>query len=236
MKDSEFTELLNLYLDHEISAADAARLEAEVQSNPNRRRVYQEYCRMQKACKLLAQDFASESTAEAEQKIIAFDEAATRRHTGGKAVYIGGLLAAAACVAVVFVRRSHESNALATAGTPVVVQTATPAPTAAVPTEPAQLVAATATPANHGIERRSADALSLRNAQTNALTINVNAQNDPHFAWIQDVRLTPIQAPTPIDQLRFDATANLRSDNRTYTNTNKPLQSDVPWTAIRFQK
>ena len=63
MKDSEFTELLNLYLDHEISAADAARLEAEVQINPNRRRVYQEYCRMQKACKLLAHDFACESSA-----------------------------------------------------------------------------------------------------------------------------------------------------------------------------
>ena len=30
MKDSEFLELLNLYLDHEISPADAARLEAEV--------------------------------------------------------------------------------------------------------------------------------------------------------------------------------------------------------------
>ena len=30
MKDSEFIELLNLYLDHEISAADAVRIEAEV--------------------------------------------------------------------------------------------------------------------------------------------------------------------------------------------------------------
>ena len=29
MKDSEFLELLNLYLDHEISPADAARLEAD---------------------------------------------------------------------------------------------------------------------------------------------------------------------------------------------------------------
>ena len=39
MNDSEYIELLNLYLDHEISAADAARLEAEVQSNPARRRI-----------------------------------------------------------------------------------------------------------------------------------------------------------------------------------------------------
>ena len=36
MKDNEFIELLNLYLDHEISQEDAARLEAEVQRNPAR--------------------------------------------------------------------------------------------------------------------------------------------------------------------------------------------------------
>jgi len=60
MSEREFIELLNLYLDHEIEAADAARLEAEVRSNPERRRTYLQYCRMQKACALLAEDFASE--------------------------------------------------------------------------------------------------------------------------------------------------------------------------------
>jgi len=70
MKDSEFLELLNLYLDHEIAAADAARLEAEVKDNPDHRRTYLEYCRMQKACTLLAKDFASEP---AEKKVIAFE-------------------------------------------------------------------------------------------------------------------------------------------------------------------
>lgn len=54
MKDREFIELLNLYLDHEISDADAVRLEAEVQANPQRRATYLEYCRIQKACQLLA--------------------------------------------------------------------------------------------------------------------------------------------------------------------------------------
>ena len=53
MKDSEFIELLNLYLDHEISAADAARLEAEVQTHAAHRAMYQNYCRMQKACKMV---------------------------------------------------------------------------------------------------------------------------------------------------------------------------------------
>ena len=60
MNDSEFIELLNLYLDHEITPADAARLEAEVRGNPERRRTYLEYCRMQKACAILAADFAAD--------------------------------------------------------------------------------------------------------------------------------------------------------------------------------
>src|SRR5215510_4333714 len=107
MKDSEFIELLNLYLDHEISAADAARLEAEVQSNPSRRRRYQQYCRMQKACKMLAGDFqATADTAAVDPKVIAFDaEAAAqpRRRSGGYLVALG--TAVAASIAIVFVGR-----------------------------------------------------------------------------------------------------------------------------------
>ena len=61
MKELEFIELLNLYLDHEISPEDAARLEAEVLNNPARRRVYREYCQMQKACKAIAVDFQAEA-------------------------------------------------------------------------------------------------------------------------------------------------------------------------------
>ena len=63
MKDQEFIELLNLYLDHEISPADAARLEAEVQSNLPRRALYNQYCRMQKACTSLGADFRAAGTA-----------------------------------------------------------------------------------------------------------------------------------------------------------------------------
>lgn len=65
MKEGEFLELLNLYLDHEIAPADAARLEAEIRANPARRRTYLQYCRMQKACAMLAADFAAERPAAA---------------------------------------------------------------------------------------------------------------------------------------------------------------------------
>lgn len=69
MNDSEFIELLNLYLDHEITPADAARLEAEVRGNPERRRTYLEYCRMQKACAILAADFAADRPAPRRESV-----------------------------------------------------------------------------------------------------------------------------------------------------------------------
>ena len=50
MKDSRFIELLNLYVDREITPAEAAELEAEVQANEQRRRVYNQYCRIDRAC------------------------------------------------------------------------------------------------------------------------------------------------------------------------------------------
>ena len=52
MKDREFIQLLNLYVDREITADDARRLEIEVASSPERRKVYDQYCRIQKACQL----------------------------------------------------------------------------------------------------------------------------------------------------------------------------------------
>ena len=50
MNDSRFIELLNLYVDQQITAAEATELEAELQENAERRRTYHQYCRKQKAC------------------------------------------------------------------------------------------------------------------------------------------------------------------------------------------
>jgi Putative zinc-finger len=59
MNDREFIELLNLYIDREISPEDALRLEAEVMTRPDRREVYTQYCKMQKACSLVSADFVN---------------------------------------------------------------------------------------------------------------------------------------------------------------------------------
>jgi len=53
MSEREFLELLNLYLDREITPADADRLEREIRADASRHRTYLQYCRMQQAVRLL---------------------------------------------------------------------------------------------------------------------------------------------------------------------------------------
>lgn len=100
MKDSEFIELLNLYLDHEIGSADAARLETEVQQNPERRRLYRQYCAMQKACTELAVQYVDVEVPA--PKIASFSP---RRQA-----WYPAALAAAACLTVFLFIRSREAT------------------------------------------------------------------------------------------------------------------------------
>jgi anti-sigma factor RsiW len=65
MTDQEFLELLNLYVDREISAADAQRLEAAVLASPRRKSIYQQYCKMQKACSMLSNEYSESGEAQA---------------------------------------------------------------------------------------------------------------------------------------------------------------------------
>ena len=133
MKDARFTELLNLYLDHRLSADEAAELEAEVMRNPARRRVYDNYCRMQRACNLL---FESEcenaprslalarSLNEVERKLAAPADARVRRPV----VWLGWSgAAAAACVVVVSVAVVLRSRSPGLTAAPTVAAVASPA-------------------------------------------------------------------------------------------------------------
>jgi hypothetical protein len=136
MKDSRFIELLNLYVDREIAPEDAAALEAEVHRSAARRQLYEQYCRMDRGCTvLLAQNPAAPAPklaaalAAADRKVVEFPE-----HTGGrsKLVLFGGLMAAAAAVAIVFVNRDSTPTAIPSA--PQAQATVAVAPTAPIPT------------------------------------------------------------------------------------------------------
>jgi anti-sigma factor RsiW len=105
MKDNRFIELVNLYVDRQISAEETAELEAELQANPRRRAVYRQYCQLHTATKQVYAGFrahAAEPQAGAQGGRVVRAEFKSRSRLHW-IHYVGGA-AAAACLAVVFVR------------------------------------------------------------------------------------------------------------------------------------
>jgi hypothetical protein len=252
MNDTEFIELLNLYLDHEISAADAARLEAEVQKNPARRRVYQQYCRMQKACKLVAADFETEpedASVATDKKVVAFNPAVAaieaRRKRMGTFYTVGTFAAIAACVAIIFVGQSRKMNVAqpADSAAQAIAQNANAAPI----TNPDAAFVATNNAAPRGlvqVARPGHQMLLVRDpllltgtSQAEAVRVAAVNQANNQLAWIESVQLAPLQPRGPSD-LHFAAT--LRSEGRALGNrtnaTGRQVQQGEEMLMFQFVK
>ncbi len=230
MKDTEFLELLNLYLDHEISAEDAIRLETEVQRSPARHRTYLEYCRMQKACTILAKDFADQP---AQKKILAFEP--RRSAWSGGLFAVGGLAVAAACVALVLVNRAPESNPGSSAGSK-------PSFAASKPVAGQSLDVAASIP-SAGSEKLLGGAIArmvtipVRRGELKPVFVSapmVQSNADTQFEWMQGVQLAPMRS-LPEQNVRLDARSPLQPASRTYT-SGRSVQGTVEMTAFRFQK
>ncbi|MDI1320746.1 MAG: hypothetical protein PSW75_11235 [bacterium] len=135
MKDNRFIDLVNLYIDRQITAAETAELEAEIQSNPRRRAIYQQYCQMHRATTLVYESFRANApetqTAGGEGTIAHFE----RERRTPWSYYAAGL-AAAAGVALVFVqlnaRKAADANLLAKSDSLPAVQVAAAQPHAVV--------------------------------------------------------------------------------------------------------
>jgi hypothetical protein len=146
MKDHRFIELVNLYIDRQISAEETAELEAEIQASPQRRAVYRQYCQLHSATKQVYESFRANAEPQAggpAGRVVTGNF--TRRPRSNWIHYAGGL-AAAACLAVVFVRYNAGSAPAAgglaqTAATPA-VQVATVTPSTPAPGEPRAVAAA----------------------------------------------------------------------------------------------
>lgn len=234
MKDSEFIELLNLYLDHEISAEDAVRLEAEVQSHPQRRRLYQDYCRMQKGCQLLAKDFVTEFAPAADRKLIAFETARPSRPAPG--LYVaGGLMAAAACVAIVFMGRSRGTVTpeQTVGGTAVVAVSAPIAPAVTEEISPNAIIKVEMTPARRANLQRALVQTALESSKpANPEAAFASMEQDKQFAWIRDMRFAPIQNQSD-ETLKFDTRPTLRPDPQAVRNIDS-LQRPREMSAFSF--
>lgn len=106
MKDTRFIELLNLYVDQEISADEAAELEQEIANNPARRRTYDQYCQMHRGCAMLFESTRAQAprhpklvqaaaAADEQERVLAFPaQARARRPVWPRLAWAGGLAAA----------------------------------------------------------------------------------------------------------------------------------------------
>jgi hypothetical protein len=134
MKESKFIELLNLYIDAQISPEEATLLEAEILQNPRRRQIYSQYCRIHRACTIALEQHPAGSEAKPEPgKVVAFKE--PRRARWG---YYAAGMAAAACVTLLAVHSVVRQGVGASTPAAAAVQKApafaktTPAPTSAL--------------------------------------------------------------------------------------------------------
>ena len=133
MKESKFIELLNLYIDQQISPEDVASLEEEILQNPRRRQIYGQYCRMHRACIMALDRYHAPNETEQSPggRVVAFE--APRRTRWG---YYAAGLAAAACVTLVavqaIVRSGGGASSHAVAAVPHAPALAKSVPAAAV--------------------------------------------------------------------------------------------------------
>ncbi len=248
MKDSRFIELLNLYVDQQLTAAEAVELETVIKQDPARRRTYQQYCRMQKGCVQLfeqeCQDAPSTSAlsralAQADKKITASTE--HRAWWSHRAVYASGLAAMAACVAFVLVRQGPPP--VAPMGLPVAAASASEVvAVAAVEPEVIPAVQAVAIPAPEpqaAEQRRLYTVFPVRKfvpVQVVSYKDEAGTQLDqPDFNWMKTVELAPMR-PVVADDLTAEPSANLQESTNVFINNRRPVQGLYEKAAFQFQK
>ena len=215
MKDTKFIELLNLYLDHQISETESAQLEAEIRSNPARYRLYRQYCQMQKGCTLLTEKFCAEAPAKASVA------PAGRSQRSAVAYYYAAGLAAAACVALLVVTRPAGTNAgpALAASNPSDVRPVMPAPARPTVAEPQEMRTVFTTQALAQLEAP---------AEGSAL---FTAAGPTSFDWMNEVRLHPVQSVPVVFESAPD-----RTPERDAFRSRRPFQATVEMTAYQFQK
>jgi hypothetical protein len=245
MKEPRFIELLNLYVDQQLTAPEATELEAELQHNPSRRRTYQQYCRMQKACTQLfeqerqgapAMTMLSREMAKADRKVVEFPV----RHTAWRqrGVFGAGLAAMAACVAFVLVRQAPVPTNM---------------PVASIPNNAAvAVVEQPPTPAAQTVDIPPADpqAKEMRRSYYTLLPVRqfvpvqvVSANNEvvrtneeqPNFDWMKQVELLPMRNVNA-DEFALEANTSLQQPTGLYINNRRPVQDLYEKAAFQFQK
>lgn len=228
MTHTKFIELLNLYVDHQISAEEAGLLEAEIQQNPARRELYLQYCRMQKGCTLLAETFRDHAPTPAWAEVHEFPHSRRRALAWTSGL---GTLAAAACVALVLMNRAPapaDNAANQPVKAPALAQNDTPAPMA----QPMLTL-----PAMEQSHQRLQTVFTSAPVMTNALSpdqanMTLTAQDLARFDWMNHVQVEPVQLDNYSFQVRPATDTEL---NRTYR-SHKQFQGNAQMISFEFQR
>ena len=236
MKESKFIELLNLYIDRQISPEEAALLEEEILHNPRHRRIYQQYCRMHRACTLVLENIRAQADQGAGVEEVAGRVAGfaprTRRLVWG---YYAAGLAAAACMALVavqvFLRPDHSSARGSLATSPAASLTS--AQTGLVKATAPVHMDATASPVSLRIGSLNARPLlvfSPGNLQGKTPLIVVKSPVAPPPVYTSPRTLRP-----SIEQFVFEQSPSSSSSPKIYRNRQQ-MDGQTEMAAFQFQR
>lgn len=220
MKDHRFIELVNLYIDRQMSPAEATELEAELQANPRRRQVYQQYCRMHRATQLVYESFRQEAGREAPQagtkggSLVRLEGARRRR---GRWLYAAAGVAAAACVGL-FVSRTMLTGGEST--------------TAIAQEAPAPVAVARQAPARVPVELPPATPAAIQ--VRTPLTLETDYQAMLAAFQLQEAA-QPARERSLFDDDVFGTRPLLPADQRP-TPRRAPNQPTAEFTAFQFQR
>lgn len=222
MKDNRFIELVNLYIDRQITAAETAELEAEMQGNPRRRAIYRQYCQLHSATKRVYDSFranAADPQAAAPAGRASITRFDSRPHT--RWVHFAGGLVAAACLTLVFVRYSSNSK-------PAIETVARVEPMPAGQTVAVVPVVATPAPSLISLRDNSAPA-----ANYSGLLATLRAEEQRSFS---NAVLPPNRLPSLFDDGVFDTRPVFPlNGQRTFRSKHTPAQP-AEFTAFQFQR
>jgi hypothetical protein len=235
MKDNRFIELVNLYIDRQITANEAADLEAEMQANPGRRAIYREYCKMHRATTLVYESFrtdagAQESKQGASRASIAPFETPHRKRRAHWSYYAGGLVAA--CIAIVFV--SRNSSVQIDNGSVTAFSLKPPAASVAVIAAPAVAKATVATPVVIASTPRVTAPAPAAEKDYAAMLTSLRREEQRAFAngQIQSSHLSSL-----FEDGVFDSRQELSgSSQRIFRAKQAATQQTAEFTAFQFQR
>lgn len=239
MTEARFIALLNLYVDQELTPADAQALEEEILRNPARRRTYTQYCRMQRACVAIFESDEApaphlarlhEAAEAADRKILAFPEteaprARTRRWS--PVLSWGTGLAAAACLTLVVWRAPQDA---AVGATPKVSEGGTPI--SLVPTGTVAAAAPASTPSQSDFRAVAVMPALFRGSSPTPVESMAFAADQRDTRWLSEVTLEPLQQRS----LRFEFMAAPSAETRTFGGQKTYPAPQTELTAFQFQR